>query len=106
MTIDLDTWLRDAGHVATSFVHHKGHGAPHILNPLRCFGSTNNITDTSISVQKALAFAKQAADPVFLAVPQGMTQKQALASANRFTFHLDSAAKAVARLSLALKYVS
>ncbi len=101
----LDLWLHTAGKVSTSFLEvAKPHQEPSLLNPLKCFGD-NAVSDAALSVKRAIAFCKKAADPLFLAVPQGRTPREALAIANKFSFHYDTGARAVARLNLAKNYL-
>ena len=95
----------DATSFAPSADHPPAH-ENHVLNPLRALVSGDNISDAAVNIRKAILYAKQAADPVFLAVPMGMPHEQAVMSANRYTRHLEPAAKAVAYLNLAWKYVS
>ena len=102
----LDTWLKAAGHISTSFLnnpfdHHLDTRAAQWYNPLRCCGVDNAFENSFIDLKRAISYAKKAADPVFLAVPQGVPLQQALKSAPRWSWHYESGAKAVAHLTLA-----
>ena len=102
----LEVWFKAAGEVSTSFVadKHLQHGQ--ILNPLKCLTADNAINNAAVRLKRAHRLAKQAADPVFLAVPHGMPHEQAVSAANRITFHYESGGRAAGRLLLAIKFVS
>lgn len=75
----------------------------HLLNPLRVMGVQDAVDEAFMDVSRALKFAKATADPVFLAVPQGMAAEEALRAGTRWTFHYDTGAGAVAHLNRARK---
>ena len=89
--------MHDLETIVTSFAKKPAH----LLNPLRFLGVQGALDESYADITRGLRFAKAAADPVFLAVPQGMPAEQAASAGTRWTWHFDSAAGAVAHLNRA-----
>ena len=74
----------------------------HLLNPFHTFNVfavQTAVDEAYASVVKAVEHAKAAADPTFLAVPQGMPIEEAIKHGTRWSWHYDPAARAVAYLN-------